>query len=178
MDRAGIYPVRRKFMHQETHSHHIRYRVHGSHLMEMDLIHGLAVNLSLCPCNDLIDRAGILFNLFRDLQGTNQCLNIGQAGMHMMMVFMVMVRFCMKMLMFMVLSMVRPFSMLLPVVMTMPGMMPMSMAHLLGFIPMVMTVPVMMPMSMTHLFGIITMVMIVLVIMFMMVIMHVIVDIL
>ena len=61
MDRRNDDLLRRQQLHQQTDRRHVRYRIHGADLMEMDLINFRAMYLRLRLRDALIDRKRFFF---------------------------------------------------------------------------------------------------------------------
>ena len=52
---------------KQAHPGNIRNGIHGSHLVEMDLLDSLTVDVGLCLGDQVVNRNNILFDLIRQI---------------------------------------------------------------------------------------------------------------
>ena len=98
MDRGGDHLIRRQLLHQQAHRRHVRHGVHGAHLMEMDVRHRHAVDVTLRLGNGVIHRPDVRPHLFRHRQVADQMADLLHAAVVMvvlMVMVVVMVTLCM-----------------------------------------------------------------------------------
>lgn len=102
MNRRRHHLIRRQFMNQHADTRYIRYRIHSSHLVKMDLIHRHSMSMALRFRNQTINGQNILAHLIRQIQMPDHMFNLMQPGVMVMTVGVVMVCVAMVMLAMMI----------------------------------------------------------------------------
>ena len=67
MNRGNDHLIRSNLVHQQADCRDIRNGIHGSHLVEMDLLDSLTVDVGLCLGDQVVNRNNILFDLIRQI---------------------------------------------------------------------------------------------------------------
>ena len=88
IDRRGHNLLRGDLIKQLTYAKHIRYRVQRAYFVEMDVFYLRPVCGAFRLSDNIIDRFGICFHLFREVNGVDKrpdLLNAGVVVMGMLM---------------------------------------------------------------------------------------------
>ena len=86
MDRRGDDLIRSQFMEQKTYACNICHRIHGTYLMEMDLVHRHSVGMGLGLGDQGINCLHVFLHRGRNIQAVNDGGDACHGGMMMVMV--------------------------------------------------------------------------------------------
>ena len=86
MNRRGKDLLGRQFVHQVTDRDHIRHGIQGTDLVEVDVLHGVTVDMGFRRGDQVIDRERVLNDVGRKVEPADKRPNLGDGGMVMMVV--------------------------------------------------------------------------------------------
>ena len=72
-------------MHQVTDRDHIRHGIQGTDLVEVDVLHGVSVDMGLRRGDQVIDRQGVANDIRGKVEPADKRPNLGDGGMVMVM---------------------------------------------------------------------------------------------